>query len=58
MNFLASLWKKFCGRNILNYTPCMRVVEMACYFEVEAMVRVAFFHKISKQGHTGSLLKL
>ena len=52
--FLACLCKNFGGRGILNHTLCRCGVEMACYFEVEAMVRVAFFHKISKQGHTGS----
>ena len=51
--FLASPWKNFHGRSILNHTPCTCGVEMACY-EVEAMVRVAFFYKISKQGHAGS----
>ena len=43
--FWASLWKNFHGCGILNHTPCTRGVEMASYFEVEAMVRVAFFHK-------------
>lgn len=46
---LASLWKTFRGQGILNHTPCTRGVEMDCYFEVEAMIRVA---KILKQGHT------
>ena len=35
--FLASLWKYFRGRGLLNHTPCRRGVEMACYFEVEAI---------------------
>ena len=39
----------FRGRDILDHIPCMRRVEMACYFKVENMVRVAFFHKILKQ---------
>ena len=52
--FWASSWKNVCGHRILNHTPCMHGVEMACYFEVEAMVRVAFFHKIWKQGNTES----
>ena len=47
----ASLWKGFRGRGILSHTPCIRGVEIACSFEVEVMVRVAFFHK---QGHNGS----
>ena len=41
--FLASSWKYFHGRGLLNHTPCRRGVEMACYFEVEAMVQVSFF---------------
>ena len=37
---LAGSWKKFRGRSDrLNHTPYMREVEMASYFEVEAMVR-------------------
>ena len=38
VNFLAIFGKNFRGRSILNHTPCTRG-EMACYFEVEAMVR-------------------
>ena len=36
--FLASSWKYFRGCGLLNHIPCRRGVEMACYFEVEAMV--------------------
>ena len=41
IEIFASSWKNFRGRvrYSLNHTPCTRGVEMACYFEVAAMVR-------------------
>ena len=37
--------ENFCSHSIVNHTPCTCGVEMACYFKVEATVRVAFFHE-------------
>ena len=42
--FGDSSWKRFRGRGMLNHTPCTRGVVMACYFEVEVMVRS--YHQI------------
>ena len=40
--FLASSWKNFHGNSILNHTPCMHGVEMACNFEVHVEELLSF----------------
>ena len=55
--FLASSWKNFRGRGILNHTPCTRGVEMACYFKVEAIVRGYHQYKEIWDAHVGEELE-